>query len=357
MNTNTSVTLKEMSDFLNSRGVKAELRGENVTVKGINAVELSETGDITFASTKEFLNTAVQSSAIAIVVAEKLVEEPIGTKPSIVVDNVNLAHALLKQQYADWDFHDTEEWGRIHPSAVIHPQAKVDDTAIVGPNAVIGRHAELHANCVVMAGSVVESEATIGENTVIHANVTIGRRCIIGRDCNIHAGTVIGGEGFGFAQDAERHHYRIPQTGIVVIGDRCVIGSNNCIDRAAYGVTRFGNGVITDNLVHIAHNCEIGDDSIILGHTGIAGSTRLGKRVICSGQSGIVDHITIADDTVLLVRPAVTESIEKPGVYAGGPPLLPLTTFHRNNALLRNLPQISRDLKALQKKVAEIEKK
>lgn len=355
MNTNTSVTLKEMSDFLNSRGVKAELRGENATVTGINAAEHCGSGDITFASTQEFLNTALASKATAIVVASKIAGTPID-RPCLVADNVNLAHALLKQQYADWNFRDTEEWGRIHPSAVIHPQAKIADTAVVGPNAVIGRGAELQAGSVVMAGTVVEAEAVIGENTVLHANVTIGRGCQIGRDCIIRSSTVIGSEGFGFAQDAQRKHHRIPQTGIVVLEERCVIGANNCIDRAAYGVTLIRSGVITDNFCHIAHNCDIGEDTIMVAMTGIAGSCKLGKRVICSGQTGMLDHITVPDDTVLLVRAAVTENIEKSGVYAGGPPLLPITAHHRNNVLIRNLPQMSRDLKALQKKVEALEK-
>jgi UDP-3-O-[3-hydroxymyristoyl] glucosamine N-acyltransferase len=356
MKIDTAVALREISEFLNSRGLKTELRGENATVTGINSVEHCGPGDITFASSQEYLSQALKNQPAAIVVAGKIAGASIGT-PVLITDNVNLAHALIKQKYADWNFRDTEEWGRIHPSAVIHPQAKIADTAIVGPNAVIGRGAELQDGCVVMAGTVVEAEAVIGENTVLHPHVTVGRRCQIGRDCIIRSGTVIGSEGFGFAQDAERKHHRIPQTGIVVIEERCVIGANNCIDRAAYGVTRIRSGVITDNFCHIAHNCDIGEDTIMVAMTGIAGSCRLGKRVICSGQTGMLDHISVPDDTVLLVRAAVTESIEKPGVYAGGPPLLPITAHHRTTALIRNLPQISRDLKALQKKVEELEKK
>ncbi len=355
MTIDTPVTLEEMTSFLNSRGVKAELQGENVTVTGISAAEDCSEGDITFASSQDFLKTALQNQASAVVVAQKLADQT-ENKPCIVVDNVNLAHAFLKQQYADWNFHDTEEWGRIHPSAVIHPQAKIAETAIVGPQAVIGKGAELQAGSVVMAGTVVEAGAIIGENTILHPNVTIGRGCQIGRHCIIRSHTVIGSEGFGFAQDAQRKHHRIPQTGIVILEDRCVIGANNCIDRAAYGITRVRSGVITDNFCHIAHNCDIGDDSILVAMTGIAGSCKLGQRVICSGQTGVLDHITIPDDTVLLVRAAVTESIEKSGVYAGGPPLLPLTAHHRNNLLLRNLPQMSRDLKALQKKVEALKK-
>ncbi|MBW7857484.1 MAG: UDP-3-O-(3-hydroxymyristoyl)glucosamine N-acyltransferase, partial [Leptonema sp. (in: Bacteria)] len=334
------VSLTDIAEFLQSKGLKIEQPKTEAQISGINSIDCCEDGDLTFASSPEYLLLAVKTKAAAIVTDSKAIsktESPLH-KPLLIVNNVNLAHALLKQNYTDWPFRNTEEWGQIHESAVIHKTAKIDSTAIIGPNSVIGRNAEIGANSVVMAGTVVESEAIIGQNTILHPNVTIGRQCQIGNDCIIRSGTVIGSEGFGFAQDSNRKHHRIPQTGIVIIEDKCVIGANNCVDRAAYGITRIRSGIITDNFCHVAHNCDIGDDSILVAFTGIAGSTTLGKRVICSGQTGILDHINIPDDTTLLLRAAVTESIEKAGVYAAGPPLVPLNTHLRNSVLMRSLP-------------------
>ena len=354
-----NLSLQEIADYLSTKKMSAKIEGENITITGINSAELAEAGDLTFASSDEFLTTAMNGAASAIITSTKAKESkkaPTVTKPHIIADNVSLAHALIKQQYADWNFQDTGEWGQIHPSAVVHPEAKVSASAVVGPNTVIGKGAILHDGSVVMAGSVVEAFAEIGKNSVIHANVTIGRQCKIGNDCKIRSGTVIGSEGFGFAQDENRKHHRIPQTGIVVIEDRCVIGSNNCIDRAAYGETRIRSGIITDNFCHVAHGCDIGEDVILVAMTGIAGSTKLGKRVICSGQTGILDHLNIPDETVLLARAAVLNSIDKAGVYAGGQPLLPVQTFLQNNVILKKLPQFIKDLKALQKEVTGLKK-
>lgn len=358
------VLLHEMADHLSRRGMTNEVVGENVRILGISPVESCEEGDITLATSVDFLNRALSSPCAAVLVARKAYDA-IGTtkresdRPSIprsllVTDNAALAHAWLKQRFADWKFRDESEWGRIHPSAVIHPEAQVHGTAIIGPNAVIGRGAVLGSGVTAHAGVIVEAEAVIGEDTLLHAGVMIARQCRVGRNCIIRSGTIIGSEGMGFAQDERRRHHRIPQTGIVVIEDDCVLGANNCIDRATYGQTLLRRGTIMDNMCHLAHNVEVGEDSIILACTTIAGSTRLGNRVICSGQTGILDHLTIPDDTVLLLRAAVVESIEKPGVYAGQP-LMPIASHHRLNLNMKNLGQALKDIKALEKRLAGLE--
>ena len=360
MNTKLSqnISLTEIAEFLKSKRRATEpIQGET-KISGINSVDLCNEGDLVFASSAEYLKAAEKSVAAAIVTSAQIISkaEISLSKPHLLTNNINLAHSFLKQHYVDWKFRDSEEWGKVHDSAVIHKTAKVDPTAIIGPNTVIGMNVIIKANAVIMAGTVVELEAVIGNNTILHPNVTIGRQCEIGDQCIIRSGSVIGSEGFGFAQDEKRKHHRIPQTGIVIIEDNCVIGANNCIDRAAYSVTRIRSGTITDNFCHVAHNCDIGDDSILVAFTGIAGSTTLGKRVICSGQTGILDHLNIPDDTTFLLRAAVSESIEKAGVYAGGPPLLPLTQHFRNSVVIRNLPQMSKDIKELQKKVEQLQK-
>lgn len=345
--------------------MQVEVVGPNVRVLGMSPVESCEEGDITLATSGAFLERALQSPCAAVLVSRKAHDTlaaaagPAGKSASaarslIITDNATLAHAWLKQQFADWKFRDESEWGRIHPSAVIHSEARVDGTAVIGPSVVVGRGAEIGSGVTIHAGVIVESEAVIGDDTLLHSGVLIGRQCRVGKNCIIRSGTIIGSEGMGFAQDDRRHHHRIPQTGNVVIEDDCVLGANNCIDRATYGQTLIRRGTIMDNMCHLAHNVEIGEDSIILACTTIAGSTRLGNRVICSGQTGILDHLTIPDDTVLLLRAAVAESIEKPGVYAGQP-LLPIASHHRLNLNLKNLGQALKDIRALEKRLSRLD--
>ncbi|MGH7888753.1 MAG: UDP-3-O-(3-hydroxymyristoyl)glucosamine N-acyltransferase, partial [Candidatus Binatia bacterium] len=212
---------------------------------------------------------------------------------------------------------------------------------------ILGNH------CVLMSNVVVEEDAIIGDRTVIHASVVIGYGCRIGSQVIIRAGTIVGSEGFGFAQDEKNQHHRIPQMGSVVIEDRVVIGANCCIDRGAFHDTRIGSGTIMDNLCHIAHNVEIGEDCILMAMTCIAGSTRLGNRVITSGQTGILDHVNISDDTVLLHRAGVTKDIKKPGMY-GGAPIQPLKEYMKNQAVIRHLSELRGRIIDLEKSLAAL---
>ncbi|MCB1321869.1 MAG: UDP-3-O-(3-hydroxymyristoyl)glucosamine N-acyltransferase [Leptospiraceae bacterium] len=347
------ITAKDLYGMFESSGIFERLIGSgDVEVTDIAPVEECSQSDLVFIGNKNYIRNLKGDPAVAVVSEDVLKKIGDPEYTVIVARNVNLAHAVIKQKFVDRDIRD-EGWERVHPSAVVHESVRVPESTHIGPNAVVGRGVSLGDNVVIMANSVVEWGATVGDGTVIHPNVVLGYNCHVGRDCILKSGCVIGAEGFGFAQDAHGHNHRIPQTGNVVLGDRVVIGANDTIDRATYGTTLIKDRVVFDTLCHIGHNCEIGEDSIIISMTGISGSTKLGKRVICTGKTGMLDHLNIADDAVFLHRATVLTDIKEPGAYAGTP-LLPLQTYFRNTKAIATAHEMKKRIQELEKKVEQL---
>ncbi len=318
-------------------------------VMRIAALEECQAGDLVFLDKLCNLPFVSERKPAAVITSSKL-KDRLGDLPDTAVlsaPNLGLLHALLKQRHGARRFEDSG-WQGVHPSAVIHPDARIDPSAVIEPRAVIGRNARIGARCRIMAGAVIENDVIIGEDSVIHPLVVIGYGCVLGREVVVESGSVIGSQGFGFAQDAERRSHAIPQTGIVVIGDRVRVGANNCIDRATYQVTRIGAGTKFDNLCHVAHNVSIGEDCLLTAMLCVAGSSKIGNRVITSGQTGIIDHVEICDDVVLVHRAGVVKNIDQPGVHASLP-AQPLDEYLKNTAVTRTGP-------ALRKRVADLEK-
>jgi len=218
----------------------------------------------------------------------------------------------------------------------------------IEPKAVVGQNVKIGAHCRIMAGAVIENDAVIGDETVVHPLAVVGYGCRLGRQVVICSGSVIGSEGYGFAQDKERKSHPIPQTGIVVIEDRVRVGANSCIDRATYHATRIGAGTKLDNLCHVAHNVNIGQDCLLTAMLCVAGSTKIGDRVITSGQTGILDHVSVCSDTVLLHRAGVSKDIDVPGAY-GGAPVLPLSEYLKNTAVFRTATKLRKQVNDLLK--------
>jgi UDP-3-O-[3-hydroxymyristoyl] glucosamine N-acyltransferase len=187
------------------------------------------------------------------------------------------------------------------------------------PNAYIGKGAKIGDNSIVMSGAYVGDYANIGDNTILYPNSVVYRDCIVGNNCIIHAGAVIGSDGFGFAHTKTGEHVKIYQNGIVIVEDDVEIGANTTIDRAVFGITRIKRGTKIDNLVQIGHNCEIGEYSIIVSQTGIAGSSTLGRNVVMGGQSATAGHLSIGAFATIAARGGVTKSIEGGKTYSGFP--------------------------------------
>ncbi len=355
---------KKLSDIFHEyaqnpayKGLFREIQGPDCEIRSIRSIHKGDEHSLVFLSDKRYL-PMLQSKKVGAVVSSPKLALRLDPKQSVLIsDNVSLAMALLKQSYMDRDFFATE-WTRIHPSAVIHESAEIAKSAAVGPLVVIGAGVRVAERVAILAGAIIERDVRIGARTIIHPRVCIGYSCLIGEDVIIKTGAVIGSEGFGFAQNPQegKKNVRIPQTGRVVIGNRVVIGALNTIDRAAFDETRIDDGVIMDNLCHVAHNCHIGENSIIIAQCGISGTTTIGKRVILSGQTGTLDHVNIPDDTVLVHRAGAVQSIPKSGVYAGLPPQ-PLDQYLRNTYVSHRIADLNKKVKHLEKQLMQKEEK
>ncbi|MEE9355693.1 MAG: UDP-3-O-(3-hydroxymyristoyl)glucosamine N-acyltransferase [Methylococcaceae bacterium] len=330
-------------------------QGADHRITDIKPVEFGGVGDLVFVEKEKYLAEAMANKVSAIITTTELADKIDDKQIAVLTTpNVRMAMAHVRQKYVDRNLYHTE-WPRVHPSSIIHNSVLVPEDAVIGPGVVIGADVLIGEKVVIMANSVIEQNVMIGTRTIIHPSCVVGYRCKIGSDVILKSGCVIGSDGQGFAQDQDRRHHRIPQTGIVVIGDKAVIGANCTIDRATYTETTVQSGTIIDAQCHLAHNVDIGEDCIIVAQSGIAGSSRLGKRVIVSGQTGVLDHISVPDDTVLLHRAGLMSSIKKPGVYAGVPSQ-PLKKYLKNIAIFQRLDEVWSRLKALEKSLDKLHK-
>jgi UDP-3-O-[3-hydroxymyristoyl] glucosamine N-acyltransferase len=234
----------------------------------------------------------------------------------------------------------------VHKTAILGDNVSIGEGAVVSANAVIGDNTTIGGNCFVGEGAI------LGKAVNLRANVTIYHRVELGDRVSIHSGTVVGCDGFGYANEMG-NWVKIPQTGTVVVGEDTEIGSNTSIDRGALDNTIIGKNCIIDNLVHIAHNVEIGDHACICGATGIAGSAIIGKYVVIAGQCAINGHVTIADKVQITGQSMVTKSIKEPGVYSSGMPVAPNRDWQRNTVQLRQIGKLVDRVKALEKSIGE----
>ncbi len=331
-----------------------ELKGHTkVLVQNIASFENAKKGDMVFVPTENALNKALDNIASLIILPENLIHKIPSKLEGLAIissSNIGVSHARLKQKYGDHDY--KSGFKNVHPSAIIHESVALPDSVKVGPNVVIEQGVTVGVECSIMANVVIEHGAKIGNRTTIHPGTIIGWDCEIGEGCLILSNSVIGGEGFGYAQDEQFNHHRIPQTGTVIIGNQVTIGALNTIDRGTYGPTNIGNGCIFDNMCHVAHNVTIGEHCIILSGFLCAGSSVLGNRVVASGGTMIKDHVEICDNTYLVHRAGVIKNITQPGIYAGSP-VLPMKNYVQSNAVYRELGELRKMVLDLSKKIEQ----
>jgi len=245
----------------------------------------------------------------------------------------------------------------------VHPTAVIESSATVGSDVYIGPYAYVGENCVVSDGCSLYPHVYIGDNTrmgkncTFYAGVVIYHDCIIGEKCTIHAGTVIGSDGFGFAPQSDNEFMKIPQLGNVVIEDLVEIGSNVSIDRATMGSTLIRRGVKIDNLIQIGHNCEIGENTVMAGQTGIAGSTKVGKNCMFGGQVGISGHLKIASGTKLGAQAGVGSDIREENTVLLGTPAFEIRQFIKSSVVFKQLPDLRLKVASLEKDVEMLKKR
>lgn len=339
-----------------ARGIIDEMIGPDTDISRFDPIENCTSSSLVFVDKAAFVEQAIASTPAAIVTTAKLVEYFSGLSSTAILSsrNVRLAQALIRQAYVDHDHRDSG-WPAIHPAAIIHESAIIGEEVILGPGTVVGRNVKIGRGSIVKANTVLEQDVNIGEDCILYPNVVVAQGCVLGNRVILKSGCVIGMEGFGFAQDEKGRSHRIPQTGNVVIEDDVVIGSNCNIDRATYDETRIRAGSKFDALIHIAHNVDIGEDCLVLAHSTVAGSSTIGRGVIMSGQTGVLDHIKIAERTILVQRAGVINDIEKPGTYAGLP-TQPVNEYFKNTAVAHKLVDLRKQVRQLEKQLADLAK-
>ncbi|MBF0498513.1 MAG: UDP-3-O-(3-hydroxymyristoyl)glucosamine N-acyltransferase [Candidatus Riflebacteria bacterium] len=320
--------------------------GVNPIIRGIASITEAGPDDITFLSDakgqKKHIDELATSRAAAVIAPAGVAELPL---PSI-----RFAQPYIGLSRALNFFHPAyQPPSGIHPTAFVDERASVHPTACIGPHAVVEAGADIGANVVLDGQVFVGRGAVIGVSTHFHPQVKLLHGCRVGARSIVHSGAVIGSDGFGFTRVAEGH-VKIPQIGIVEIGDDVEIGANVTIDRAAMGKTFIGNGTKIDNLVHIAHNCVIGRNCLIIAQVGISGSTIIEDGVTLAGQSGTVGHVRIGRGAVVAARGVVTEDVAS-GAVVSGFPLKPHTEEKRIMAALRRLPDLVKTVRDLERRL------
>jgi UDP-3-O-[3-hydroxymyristoyl] glucosamine N-acyltransferase len=337
------ITLREIAALLNGTVIGRE----SVVIENIRPIEEAGVGDITFVANRKYLKKLKTTGASAIIVSPQVREEG---KNLVLVDDPYAAFGRLMNL-----FYPTEHGhSGISPDAYVEEGATVSGEANVFPKAFISSGAKIEKGAIIYPGVFIGRNVCVGESSILYANVTVYSGCLIGKRVILHSGVVIGSDGFGFAAPG-RGNSKIPQVGFVQIDDDVEIGANTTVDRATLGKTWIQRNVKIDNLVQIAHNVVIGENSIITAQVGISGSTKLGKSVIIGGQTGIVGHINIGDNVMIAAGSGIHKDIESGQIVAGTSTQLPHKQWLKVEACRAKLPEMRATLDELKKKVAALQ--
>jgi UDP-3-O-[3-hydroxymyristoyl] glucosamine N-acyltransferase len=337
-----------------AKKIDAKVVGDaDFLIKGVSSFEDSTFCDITFAGDTKFLNnlSLTQAGAVIIPDSHSLDDEPCKDKIFLKVNNPKVAFFEIVSIFYP---KKTVNFG-MHSNVDVGLNVKIGKNCIIQSNVVIGDNVKIGDNVHLMPGVYIGDDVVINDNTVIKPNVTIMEKSIIGEHVIIHSGTTIGSDGFGFAQNSEIHK-KIPHTGYVKIGNDVEIGAGNTIDRGTLGTTTIGNGVKTDNLVHIAHNVKIGDNTLIVAQVGIAGSSKIGKNVIIAGKAGISGHIKIGDGSIIGPYAGVHSNVSENEIVSGIPHM-PHKRWRKVVSIVSRLPEMRKNLFSFEKRLKVLEKK
>jgi UDP-3-O-[3-hydroxymyristoyl] glucosamine N-acyltransferase len=332
-------TAKQIAELLNG-----QIEGNaDIKISKLSKIEEGEPGSISFLSNPKYTQYLYNTAASLVILNKDFVlTEPVSAT-LIRVDSAEIAFSKLLEMYNQVKLNKTG----ISKQAFISETAKVGTNLYAGEFAVIGENAKIGNNVKIYPQVYIGDNAVIGDNTTIFAGVKIYSETSIGKNCIIHSGTVIGSDGFRF--NPQNDNQKIPQIGNVVIEDDVEIGANCAIDRATLGSTILRKGVKFDNLIHIAHNVEVGENTYIAAHGVIAGSTKIGKNCMFSGQVGIVGHLEIADNTMITAQSGISKSITKKGEIQMGSPAFDANKYRKAYIHFRNLDSIVQRISQLEK--------
>ncbi|QYR10871.1 UDP-3-O-(3-hydroxymyristoyl)glucosamine N-acyltransferase [Prevotella sp. Rep29] len=338
-------TAKQIAELINGR-IEGD---ENAVVSTFSKIEEGKPGAISFLSNPKYTHFLYETQSSVVLVNEDVkLERPVNAT-LIRVDNAYECVAKLLQLYESMKPQKTG----IDPLAFISPKAKIGKDCYIGPFAYIGDDVEIGDHSQIYPHATIFDKAIVGNHCIIYPNVSIYHDCHIGNNVIIHSGSVIGADGFGFAPNADGYD-KMPQIGIVTIEDDVEIGANTCIDRSTMGSTYIRKGAKLDNLIQVAHNAEVGENTVMAAQVGVAGSTKIGKWCMFGGQVGMAGHISIADHTTVGAQAGITNTVRESGQTIIGSPAWDARGFMKSAAIFRRLSDMYQNIQKLQKEIEEL---
>ena len=340
----------KLSELATQTGATCRQSEDEIEIEGAAGLDQAGSGQVTFLSNPRYTSRVNDTAASAIYLTE-----------DAEISRADLAVLRAKDPYLAFTralivFQPKREFAPLlDPSAVIDSSTRLQKDTFIDAHVAIGKNCEIGERVRIHPNVTIYDNVTIGDDSEIHSGVAIRDGSVIGKRVIIHNNAVIGADGFGFAKDEQRRWLKIPQTGRVVIEDDVEIGANTTIDRASTGETRIKRGAKLDNLVQIGHSCIVGEDALLCAQVGLAGSSRVGDRVILTGQVGIGGHITVGDDAILYPQSGVPNDVA-PGEILVGTPAFEVSAFWRAVAVFKKLGEVPKRLRALEKRLDEVEK-
>ncbi len=343
-------TAQQIADMLHG---KIEGNPE-VKISNVSKIEEGKPGTLSFLANPKYNEFIYSTGASAVIINNTFVaEQSIPESCTLIrVENAYECFAKLLDLYNSLKY---DKKG-IDAKAYVSDTASLGDDCYVGANAHIGDHSKIGNNVKIFPNVFVGDNVVIGDNTILQAGVRVMSECVIGASCTLQPGSIIGGDGFGFAPNAENNYNKVPQIGNVILEDHVEIGANTTIDRATLGSTIIRKGVKLDNLIQIAHNVEIGENTVIAAQTGVAGSTKIGKNCMIGGQVGIIGHLKIADGVKIAAQSGIGQDITDDDMIVQGSPAFYIGDYKRSYVGFRNLPKIQSRLNEIEKELKELNK-
>lgn len=336
--------LKELAELVGG----TIIGDEEIEISSVSSIDDAKPGDITFIAHPKYLSKLETIEASAIIVSKSFNIQS-SKKPLLIVDNPYLAFALILSYFSKKTF----EPKGIDSNAWVSSSAQLGKDISIYPFTYIGERCKIGDRVTIYPSVYIGEDSSIGEDSIIYSNVSIYPGTVIGKRVILHSGVVVGSDGFGYIKDGKRN-VKIPQVGCVVIEDDVEIGANTTIDRATLGKTIIRRGVKIDNLVQVAHNVSIGEDSIIIAQVGIAGSTKIGNNVVLAGQVGVSDHVEIGDNVKVAAKSGIAHDLEPNREYSGAP-AIPHKEFLKASMIFTKLPDMRRTLMEIERRVKKIE--
>ncbi len=325
---------------------------KNAEVSGLSKIDEGRKDTLSFLANPAYKEYIYTTEATLVIVSKDF--EPEKSLPNdltlIKVDDAYSAFAKLLELYNQIKY----DRKGISDRAIIDPSAILGEDVYIGPGVVIEAGVVIGDNTKIFPQAYIGQNVRLGNNTLIHPAARVLADCVVGSECVIHSGVVIGGDGFGFAPNSENNYQKVAQIGNVIIEDHVEVGAGTTIDRATLGHTIIRKGVKIDNLIQIAHNVEIGENTVIAAQTGIAGSTKIGKNCMIGGQVGIIGHLTIADGVKIAAQSGIGHSIKEEGKIVQGSPAMPIGDYKRSYIGFKNLPDLMKEIKSLKEEIKNL---